>query len=86
MKTAITSPRKTDLCTVTIQTKFGDQYTFPAMDKNALGKVIPKGSSSVPPGTPTLTMVNASYSVLSVPFLIVAAVRVNGEPWWACLA
>lgn len=86
IKTAITSPRKTDLCKVEIQTKLGDKYTFPAMDKKALAMVIPKGSNSAPVGTPTLTMVNASFSVLSVPFQIVAKVEVDGEPWWACPA
>jgi hypothetical protein len=86
MKTAITSPRNTELCTVTIQTKFGDVYTFPAMDKKALGKVLPQNSNRVPANTPTLAMVNASMAVLSIPLQVVAKVLVNGKDWWDCPA
>ena len=65
MKTALSS-RKPELGTVSIRTRFGDTYTFPAMDKKALEKVVPRGSCQLPPGTPTLTMVNASLSVLDM--------------------
>ncbi len=86
MKTAITSPKKTELCTVTIQTRFGDQYIFPAMDKKALGRVLPQGSNRIPANTPTLAMVNASMAVLSVPLQVVAKVLVDGKDWWDCPA
>ncbi len=86
MKTAITSPKKTELCTVTIQTRFGDVYTFPAMDKKALGRVLPQNSNRLPANTSSLAMVNASMAVLSIPLQIVAKVLVNGEDWWACPA
>jgi hypothetical protein len=64
----------------------GDRYTFPAMDTSALAVVIPKGSNRIPEGTPTLALVNASFSVLSIPFNIIKAIRVEGEPWWDCPA
>jgi hypothetical protein len=86
MKTAITSPKKTDLCTVAIRTRLGDEYTFPAMDKKALGKVLPKGSNRIPANTPTLAMVNASMAVLSIPLQIVGKVTVDGQDWWDCPA
>lgn len=84
MKSAITSPKKTDLCTVAIQTKFGDEYTFPAMDKKALGRVLPQGGNKLPANTPSLSMVNASMAVLSIPLQVVAKVLVDGQEWWAC--
>lgn len=88
MKTAITSPRTTSssLCTVKVTTKLGDEYTFPAMDRKALGRVVPQGGSTIPQNTPSLAMVNASMAVLSIPFQVVAKVTVDGKPWWACPA
>ena len=86
MKSAITNPKKTDLCTVSIRTTLGDEYTFPAMDRQALGKVLPQGSNKMPANTPTLAMVNASMSVLSVPLRIIETIYVDGETWWACPA
>jgi hypothetical protein len=38
----------------------------------------------LPPGTPTLTMVNASLSVLSISFQVVESILVDGEDWWSC--
>jgi len=86
MKTAITSPRKTDLCTITVRTRLGDEYTFPAMDKKALSRVLPKGSNRLPTNTPTLAMVNASMAIMSIPFQIVSKVLVDGQEWWDCPA
>lgn len=87
MKSAITPPRKkTDLCTVSIRTKLGDEYTFPAMDRKALAKVLPKGDRALPPSMPTLAMVNASMAVLSIPLQVIAKVLVDGEDWWDCPA
>lgn len=83
MKTAISS-RKPELGTVSIFTKLGDQYVFPAMDKKALEKVVPRGSDARPPGTPTLTMVNASLAVITIPFQVVARILVDEEEWWVC--
>lgn len=86
MKTAITPLRKVELCTVTVATKLGDLYTFPAMDKKALAKVLPRGSNRIPANTPTLAMVNASMAVLSIPLQIVSKVLVDNQDWWDCPA
>jgi hypothetical protein len=72
MKTAITPLRKVELCTVTVATKLGDLYTFPAMDKKALAKVLPR--------------VNASMAILSIPLQIVSKVLVDNQDWWDCPA
>ena len=85
MKTALSS-RKPELGTVSVQTKLGDTYMFPAMDKKALEKVVPRGSNRLPSGTPTLTMVNASLSVLSISFQVVEKILVDEEEWWVCPA
>jgi len=29
-------------------------------------------------------LINASFSVLSIPFNIIKTIRVEGEPWWDC--
>lgn len=71
-----------ELGTVEVETHFGDKYVMPAMDKNAIGLVLPKGLNRIPEGTPTLAMVNASYSVLSIPFHIIKAITIDGEGWW----
>ena len=73
-----------ELGLVHIRTKHGEEYTFPAMDKNELERVVAKGDSRVPSGTPTLALVNASFAVLSVPFHIIAEINVDGESWWTC--
>ena len=83
MKSALSS-RKPEVGTVSLLTKQGDTYTFPAMDKKALEKVVPRGSNQLPPGTPVLTMVNASLSVLSVSFKVIDRILVDEEEWWGC--
>lgn len=87
MQPILTDPKsKVDLGTVQVTTKEGDEYSFPAMDKNALAKVLPKGENRVLDGTPTLALCNASYSVLTIPMRIVKSIKVDGEQWWDCPA
>lgn len=83
MRAAVTGlSNAVELATIEIETRLGDRYSFPAMDKQALATVIAKDSNRVPEGTPTLALVNASYAVLSVPFSIVQTITVDGETWW----
>lgn len=81
MKTGISSPND-ELVTVEVTTKYGDHYVFPAMGKKALQTVVPKGSNRTPAGTPTLALINASFSVLSIPFNIIRSIKVDEEAWW----
>lgn len=69
---------------VEITTRGGDVYRMPAMDVEMLQKVLPKGSVGAPAGMSTLALVNASMSVLSIPFQIVKSIKVGDEEWWAC--
>ena len=84
MKTAISHPNSSSLGLVEIETKEGDIYMFPAMDKKVLEEILPKEELSA--SAPTLAMVNASFSVLSIPFRIIKTVKVDGAAWWVCLA
>ena len=78
------------LCSVCITTKQGSLYEFPDMPLEELRRVLPD-SGRVPASTPTLMMVNASISVLSIPFKIIEKVtmRVRGqareEQLWSAL-
>lgn len=81
---SIVSSSDGTLVTIEVETRMGDKYSFPAMDKEALGKILPKGSNRIPESTPALAMVNTSYAVLSIPFSIIKAIRVEGESWWDC--
>ena len=81
MKSAISDP-KDKLVTVKVVTSLGDTYLFPAMGRKALEMVVRKGDDRIPEGTPTLALINASFSVLSVPFNIIKTIEVDGELWW----
>lgn len=81
MKTGI-STADDKLVTVEAVTKIGDRYVFPAMGLSALQAVVPKGANRIPNGTPTLALVNASFSVMSIPFAIIRTIKVDGEIWW----
>lgn len=87
-KSALTNPAlSSSLVSVEVETKNGNVYRFPAMDGDALKSVLPKGKRIEPSASqPTLAMVNASFAVLSIPFRIIKAVRVNGDEWWVCPA
>lgn len=81
MKTGI-STSEDKLVTVRVVTSLGDVYVFPAMGRRALEVVVRKGDDRIPAGTPTLALVNASFSVLSIPFNIIKTIEVDGEQWW----
>lgn len=83
MKAAITKPVSGAVTAVQVTTKGGDTYSFPGMDTAELRAVLPEGKRE-PPATsqPALTMVNASYAVLSIPFRIIKTIAVDGEVWW----
>ncbi len=87
-KSAITNPESSSsLVSVEVETKNGDCYRFPGMDGEALKSVLPKGKHEEPSvSQPTLSMVNASFSVLSVPYRIIKTIKVNGDEWWVCPA
>jgi hypothetical protein len=75
---------KVVLASVEVVTHHGDVYKMPAMDVVELGRVVPRGSSSIPEGTTSLSLVNASIAVLIVPFRIMKTILVDGEVWWSC--
>jgi len=83
-KSALTNPAtSSSLISVEVETKNGDIYHFPAMDGDAIKNVLPKGKreeSSM--SQPTLALVNASFSVLSIPFRIIKVIKVDGKEWW----
>lgn len=84
-KSAITPPASNVLVTVVVETKAGDTYSFPHMDKHALSSVLPPKGEDPPLSQSTLSMVNASFSVLSVPFRTIQRVRIeDGEELWCC--
>lgn len=86
-KSAVTRPGSSSLASIEVMTKNGDLYSFPAMDKEELKKVLPKGKHELPPPSQsTLAMVNASFAVLSVPFQIIKTITVDEEVWWDCPA
>lgn len=72
-----------DLGVVEVVTKQGSCYRYPDMDKNALQKVLPKGENRIRESMPTLSMCNASFVVLSIPFRVIDKITVDGEEWWA---
>jgi len=72
-----------ELVTVKVQTKLGDEYTFPSVDKIALNQILPQLSSGrVPTGNPSLCIINASFATLVIPYAIIRTVYVEGEEWW----
>lgn len=76
-KIAISSAESTvNLGLVTITTTQGSAYTFADMDLDELRRVLPE-SGRVPQDQPTLTLMNVSIAVLSLPFRIVKSVRVG---------
>ena len=82
-KSAVTRPGASTLAAIEVTTRNGDVYSFPAMDKEELRKVLPIGKNEPPaPSQSTLAMVNASFAVLSVPFRIIKTVSVDGDVWW----
>lgn len=58
-----------------------ETYVFPGMDLGELEKVLPKGSDRFMGKFSTLTLVNASVVVLSIPCAVIETVRVEGELW-----
>jgi len=84
-ESAITDPASSSLISVEVMTKNEDYYHFPAMDGDAIKTVLPKGKHEEPGVDQlTLSLVNASYSVLSIPFKIIKTIKVNGDVWWEC--
>jgi hypothetical protein len=81
---AITRPGATSLSVVEVETKTGERYSFPAMDKKTLDTVLRKGSRGIPANMPVLSMLNAHYSILTIPMHDVRLVMVDGEDWWSC--
>ena len=69
-----------DLANVVIYTINGDMYVFPAMSKSALESVLPTGSNRL--SDQSLTLVNASTTILMVPLRICKRVIVGEEDWW----
>lgn len=72
---------KTDLATVDIYTRNGDHYSFPAMSKSALEKVLSKGSNRQ--SDDQLSLVNASAAIIMLPLRVCQRILVDGEEWWA---
>jgi hypothetical protein len=66
---------------VVVTDKSGSVYTFPDMNVTLIRKILPE-SGRVPTGTPCLCLVNATMSVLSVPFRNVEKVCVEDEVVW----
>lgn len=72
---------KVTLVTVGIDTKLGAHYEFPDVDSRELRKVLPE-SGRMPEGQPTLSLINASMSILSVLFRIIKRITVDGKEVW----
>lgn len=70
---------------VVVTTKTGARYAFPDMPSAELERVLPE-SGRVLDTQPSLTMVNASISVLAIPFRIIKTIEVGGKTLWACPA
>ncbi len=81
MKPAISLLAEGPLVTVRIRMKSEDIYVFPQMARSALERALPKGTRGIP-SIPVLSMMNAAYAVLSIPFEPIACVEVEGEIWW----
>jgi len=82
-KSAVTRPGASTLASIEVTTRNGDVYSFPAMDREEVRKVLPAGKNEPPPTSQsTLAMVNASFAVLSVPFRIIKTIAVDGDIWW----
>jgi len=80
------------LVDVVVETKMGTKYLFPDMPRGELERVLPE-SGRILETQPTLMMVNASISVLSIPFRVIKNIEVTssepgwtGEVLWACPA
>ncbi len=80
---AITPPGTTELVTVEIETKGGDVHVLPGMDLEVLQRVLPEPGVAPSSSLGSLALVNASFVVLAIPFLIVKQVRVKGNVLWA---
>lgn len=74
---------KVDLVVIDIYTKMDDHYRFPAMSRSALATVLPKDSNRVTEAS--LTLVNASTTILMIPMRIVKEITVDGGTWWVSL-
>lgn len=85
MDAAVTAA-KSDLGVLEIQTKKGDLYYFPAMSWEAVKQVLPNNKEEPAISQPMLALVNASYSVLSIPFRIVKTISFDGKQVWECPA
>ena len=59
--------------TVYIKTLEGADYTFPDVDLSELLRVLPS-TGRIPANAPTLTLVNASSAVMSIPFRIIQSI------------
>jgi hypothetical protein len=70
---------------VVVTTKTGAIYRFPDMPRDELERVLPE-SGRINSSMPALMMVNASVSVLTIPFRIIKTIRVGEEVLWACPA
>lgn len=82
-----TSSSSETLRLVRVCTREGSQYLFPDMDVTALRRVLPE-SGRIPASCPSLTLVNASAALLTLPFRIVLRVELadDGEALWDCPA
>ena len=69
------------LVTAEIETKVGDRYVFPAVEAGQVMQALPTEETVV--SAPTITLANASISVLSVPVRIVKNVLVDGKVVWS---
>ncbi len=67
---------------VKVSDKEGNIYELPNMNITELVRVLPTEDGRVPSSMPSLVMVNISFAVLSIPFMIIKNVIVGDEVLW----
>lgn len=82
MLRAVSTNPKT-LIVLKVTTKAGDVHVFPAMDRAAFEKVVPKNLVGPTDSMSSLSLVNAGFAVLSIPFNTIDKIEVNGGSWWS---
>jgi hypothetical protein len=76
-------PDARPLVTVYVETLTGSDYVFPDVSPDIVERLPEAGRT---PSYPTLQLVNISFSLLSVPWLVVRRVRIEEKVVWECPA
>lgn len=66
---------------IRIVDKTGEEYVFPHVNVTDLVSKLPE-SGRVPVSAPTLTIINVTFAVLSIPLRVIAHIYVGDEEVW----